>query len=95
MFRALTSQTVYEPSPPGGVPPSSHPASSSRLSALPTANKTKSESFNPYSAGIDFSHHNLTSVDVRLVDPRTVRVKLVIMAVDPYHRYSNKSERAE
>ena len=28
------------------------------------------------------------------VDPRTVRVKIFLMAVDPYHRYSNESERA-
>ena len=33
---------------------------------------------NPYSAEIDFSHHNLMSK----VDPTTVRVKLFIMAVD-------------
>ena len=34
---------------------------------------------NPYSAGIDFSHQNLTSK----VHPRTVRVDIFIMAVDP------------
>ena len=34
--------------------------------------------FNPYSAGIDFSRQNLTKVD-----PRTVRVKIFLMAVDP------------
>ena len=45
---------------------------------------------NPYSAGIDFSHQNLTSK----VDPRTVRVKIFLMAVDPEHRYLKKSERA-
>ena len=28
------------------------------------------------------------------IDPRTVRVKIFIMAVDPQHRYSNESERA-
>ena len=27
------------------------------------------------------------------VDPRTVIIKIVIMAVDPYHRYSNEAER--
>ena len=32
---------------------------------------------NPYSAGIDFSRQNLTSVDV------TIKVKIFIMAVDP------------
>ena len=49
--------------------------------------------FNPYSAGIDFSRQNLTSVDesdvcrrqivTTKVDPRTVRVNIFIMAVDP------------
>ena len=34
---------------------------------------------NPYSAGIDFSRQILTTK----VDPRTVRVKIFIMAVDP------------
>ena len=28
------------------------------------------------------------------VDPHTVRVKIFTMAVDPLHRYSNVSERA-
>ena len=28
------------------------------------------------------------------VDPRTVRVKIFLMVVYPYHRYSNESERA-
>ena len=28
------------------------------------------------------------------VDPRIVRGKIFSMAVNPYHRYSNKSERA-
>ena len=35
--------------------------------------------FNPDSAGIDFSRQILTSN----VDPRTVRVKIFIMAIDP------------
>ena len=35
--------------------------------------------FNPYSAGIDFSRQILTSK----VDPRTVRVKVPLLAVDP------------
>ena len=35
--------------------------------------------FNPHSAGIDFSRQNLTSK----VDPRTVREKIYLMAVDP------------
>ena len=43
--------------------------------------------FNPHSAGIDFSRQNLTSADVRFwrlyVNPRTVRVNIFIMAVDP------------
>ena len=28
------------------------------------------------------------------IDPRTVRVEIFVMAVDPSHRYSNESERA-
>ena len=53
----------------------------------------------PYSAGIDFSRQNMTSTDVRFwrlfkVDPRTVRVKIFLMVIDPYHRYSNESERS-
>ena len=28
------------------------------------------------------------------VDPRTVRVNIILMVVDPQHRYSNASERA-
>ena len=28
------------------------------------------------------------------VNPRTVRVTIYVMTVDPYHRYSNESERA-
>ena len=38
-----------------------------------------SERVNPYSAGIDFSRQNLTSI----VDPRTVRINIFLMAVDP------------
>ena len=49
---------------------------------------------NPYSAGIDFSRQNLTSGDVRFdicrrqvlttkVYPRTVRVKIFLMVLDP------------
>ena len=44
----------------------------------------------PYTAVIDFRRQILTSK----VDPRTVRVKLFIMAVDPELRYSNEVERA-
>ena len=29
------------------------------------------------------------------VDPRTIRVQIFLMAVDPYHIYSNESERAD
>ena len=47
--------------------------------------------FNPYSAGIDFSRQNLTSK----VNPRTARVEIFLMVVDPSHRYSNESERAD
>ena len=36
---------------------------------------------NPYSAGIDFRRQILTSK----IDPHTVKVKIFIMAVDPYH----------
>ena len=53
--------------------------------------------FNHFIAGIHFSRQNLTSLDVRTlsskVDPRSVRVHIFIMVVDPYHRYSNESER--
>ena len=28
------------------------------------------------------------------VDPRTVRVEIFLMPIDPQHRYSNESERA-
>ena len=35
--------------------------------------------FNPYSAGIDFSQ---------------LKTKIFLMVVDPKHRYSNESERA-
>ena len=27
------------------------------------------------------------------VDPRTVKIKTFLMTADPYHRYSNESER--
>ena len=37
------------------------------------------DNLNPYSAGIDFSRQILTSK----VDPRTVRVQIFILAVDP------------
>ena len=37
-----------------------------------------------YSAGIDFSRQNLTSIDV---NPRTVIVILFIIALDPYLTY--------
>ena len=29
------------------------------------------------------------------VDPSTARIQIFIIAVDPYHRYSNESERAD
>ena len=28
------------------------------------------------------------------VDPRTVMIKIFLMVIDPYHRYSNESEKA-
>ena len=37
------------------------------------------DTFNPYSAGIDFSRQILTTE----VDPRTVKLKTFIMSVDP------------
>ena len=45
---------------------------------------------------LKLSRQNLTSVDVLTtkVDLRTVRVKILLMAVDPLHRYSNETERA-
>ena len=51
---------------------------------------------NPYSAGVDFSRENLTSVDRRQiittkVDPRTVKVKNSCNG--RRHRYSKESER--
>ena len=46
---------------------------------------------NPYSPVLDFSHQNLTSK----VDPRTVRVKIFLIAVDSQQRYSNESERVD
>ena len=45
---------------------------------------------NPYSAGIDFSRQILTPK----VDPRTVRVEIFLIAVEPYHRYSNEQASA-
>ena len=36
---------------------------------------------NPYRAGIDFSYQNL--ILTTKVDPRTVRAKIFLMAVDP------------
>ena len=48
------------------------------------------QSFNPHSAGIDFRRQILTTK----VHPRTVRVKIFLMVVDPSRGYSNESERA-
>ena len=42
---------------------------------------TRSVTINPYSAGIDFSRQNLTSTSK--VDPRTVRLIIFLMVVDP------------
>ena len=44
----------------------------------------------PHSAKINFSRQILTTK----VDPHTVRVNIVIMVVDPLHRYSNEPETA-
>ena len=50
---------------------------------------------NPYSVVIEFSLQNLnTDSNVYEVDPHAVRLKIVIMVVDPQHRYSIESERA-
>ena len=46
---------------------------------------------NPHSAGFDFK---TSDSDVK-VDPRTVKIKIFVMAVDPLHRYSNESEKAD
>ena len=43
-----------------------------------------------YSAVIDLSRQILPSK----VDPYTVRIKIFLMIIDLYHRYSNESERA-
>ena len=45
---------------------------------------------NPFSAGIDFRRQILTFK----VDPRTERIKTFMMAVYPWHRYSNKAGKA-
>ena len=51
---------------------------------------------NHYSEVIDFGRENLTSVDVIFwphltskVDPRTERIKIFIVAADPWHRDVN------
>ena len=52
------------------------------------------ECFNPYSPGIDFKSSESNVCRRQKDDPRTVRLKIFIMAVDPLHRYSNESEKA-
>ena len=42
----------------------------------------------PFSAGTVFRHQNLKAK----VDPRTERIEIFIMVVDPQHRYSNEAE---
>ena len=55
---------------------------------------------NPYSAGIDLTARGSESDVYRRqilttrVDHRTVRENILLLAVYPYHRYSNESERA-
>ena len=49
------------------------------------------DSINSHSAGIDFKRQILTSK----VDPRTVRVKMFIMVIYPWHRHSDEAERAD
>ena len=51
----------------------------------------KRKGYHFYSAEIDFRRQILTSK----VDPSTVRLKIFIMDMDPYHRYSNEAERAD
>ena len=55
----------------------------------------------PFSAGTVFIRQNMTSVDVcrRHIltykdDPHTEFFLIFLMAVEPYHRYSNQPERA-
>ena len=45
----------------------------------PIFTRQATTNINPYSAGIDFRHQNLTSVN----DPRSVRIKIFLMAVEP------------
>ena len=47
--------------------------------------------FNSYSAGIDFSHQNLTSTESHKVYPRPVRVKLFIMGIEMNREELNKT----
>ena len=56
-------------------------------------NLCEDESFIPYSAGIDFTDVYRRQILTTEVDPRAVRIKIFIMAVDPWHGYSNESER--
>ena len=55
--------------------------------AISSSVKCTVRDYIPYSAGIDFSRQNLTSVDVRIlttkVDLRTVRINIFLMVVDP------------
>ena len=64
----------------------------------------KSRDFSFCSNGLNLTSR-VSTLDVRIcrrqiltskVDPRTVRVglQILIMAVDPLHRYSNEAERA-
>ena len=63
----------------------------SYLVVIPTDTKFKiisysTDSFNPYSDGIDFRRQNLTSVDADsdvYSRPRHVRVKIFTMVIDP------------
>ena len=44
---------------------------------------------NPFRAGVGIRRQRLTSE----VDPRTERIKKIIMTVDPQHRYSNEAKK--
>ena len=49
-------------------------------------------SLNPYSTGIDFRRHNMTSLQTS--DSKVdIRVKNCMLAIDPQHRYSNEAEK--
>ena len=64
-----------------------------------TAKACRNARFNPFSAGTVFRRQNLTSVDVRFWRLKTIHALIeitkYIMAVDPWHRYSNEAESTD